>query len=185
MAADTPTIEPTRIVAGDTLKFTITLADYSASDGWTLTYTMVNASARQTFAAAADGSDHAVTVAAATTAAWAVGSYDWIAKVSNVGGEVYTVRSGRWEVASGFTSATDARTHARTMLDAIEAVLEGRATSAVQEYEIAGRKLRYIPLPELLVIRDKYRAEVAREDAAADVARGMPDGRRVYVRFGR
>jgi len=37
---------------------------------------------------------------------------------------------------------------------------------------------------DLLALRDKYRAEVLREDAAAAVAAGLPDRRRVFVRFG-
>lgn len=183
MAADIPTIEPTRLVAGDTLKFTRTLTDYSASDGWTLTYTLVSAAQRYTFDATASGSDFLVTVAAATTAAWVAGDYDWRAQVS-LAGEVFTVGQGRITVAPAFGSATDARTHARTVLENIEAVLESRATSAVAEYEIAGRRLKNIPIGELLQLRDKYRGEVAREDAASDIARGLGDRRRVYVRFG-
>ena len=35
-----------------------------------------------------------------------------------------------------------------------------------------------------LTLRDRYRAEVAREGAAANAARGLPDKRRVIVRFG-
>ncbi len=183
MAADIPTVEPAQIIAGDTLKFQIALGDYSANEGWTLTYTLVNAAQRITFAAAADGSDHLVTVAATTTAAYAVGSYDWRAQVSKAG-EVFTVRTGRVEVVSAFAAATDGRSHVRKVLDAIEARLENRATSEVLEYEIAGRRLRYIPMADLLALRDKYRAELAREDAAADVARGLPDRRKIYVRFG-
>lgn len=183
MAADIPTIEPTRLVAGDTLKFKIALADYLASDSWVLTYTLVKASTRITFTATADGTDHLVTVDAATTAAYAVGTYDWRAQVSKAG-EVFTVRTGRIEVVSAFASATDARTHARKVLENIEAVLESRASSAVAEYQIAGRMLKNIPISELLTLRDKYRGEVAREDAASDIARGLGDRRRVYVRFG-
>lgn len=183
MAADIPTIEPTRLVAGDTLKFKITLGDYPANESWVLTYTLVKASTRITFDATANGTDHLVTVAAATTAAYAVGDYDWRAQASKAG-EVFTVRTGRIEIVSAFSAATDARTHARTVLENIEAVLESRASSAVAEYEIAGRRLKNIPIGELLQLRDKYRGEVAREDAASDIARGLGDRRRVYVRFG-
>jgi hypothetical protein len=71
------------------------------------------------------------------------------------------------------------------VLEAIEAVLEGRASSEVAQYEIAGRSLRYIEPAQLLKLRDRYRAEVAREDAAQRVAAGLPDARRVFVRFAR
>lgn len=182
--ADIPTIEPTTANAGDTWRWTRTLADYPASAGWALSYTLINAAAKITINASASGDDHAVTVSAATTAGYAAGSYDWRARVSKAG-EVYTVGEGRITVRNAFGGSTfDARSHARKTLEAIEAVIEGRASSATLEYSIAGRTLKHIPMADLLSLRDKYRAEVAREDAAAAVAAGLPDKRRVFVRFG-
>ncbi len=182
--ADTPTIEPSSVNAGDTWRWTRSLADYPASAGWALSYTLINASAKITVNASASGDDHAVTVAAATTSGYAAGTYDWRARVSRAG-EVYTVGEGRLTVRNAFSAATfDARTHARKTLDAIEAVIEGRASSSTAEYTIAGRSLKHIPMADLLALRDKYRAEVLREDAAAAVAAGLPDRRRVFVRFG-
>jgi hypothetical protein len=181
--ADTPTIEPAVFNAGDTLRFDRTLSNYPASAGWTLRYTLINATSKITFNAAAAGDVHAVTVAATTTAVWAPGNYDWRARVDKAG-EVYTVGEGRIVIRNAFSTATaDARTHARRTLDAIESVIEGRASSAVAEYQIAGRQLKNIPIAELLTLRDRYRAEVAREDAASAAAQGLPDRRRVYVRF--
>ncbi len=182
--ADTPTIEPSSVNAGDTWRWTRSLADYPASAGWALSYTLINASAKITVNASASGDDHAVTVAAATTAGYAAGTYDWRARVSKAS-EIYTVGEGRLTVRNAFSAATfDARTHARKTLDAIEAVIEGRASSSTAEYTIAGRSLKHIPVADLLALRDKYRAEVLREDAAAAVAAGLPDRRRVFVRFG-
>lgn len=182
--ADIPTIEPTTANAGDTWRWTRTLADYPASAGWALSYTLINAAAKITINASASGDDHAVTVSAATTAGYAAGSYDWRARVSKAG-EVYTVGEGRITVRNAFGGSTfDARSHARKTLEAIEAVIEGRASSEVSYYMIGNRQLRYMTPAELLTLRDKYRAEVAREDAAAAVAAGLPDKRRVFVRFG-
>ena len=182
--ADIPNIEPSSANAGDTWRWTRTLADYPASAGWALSYTLINAAAKITINATASGDDHAVTVAAGTTAAYAAGTYDWRARVSR-SGEVYTVGEGRLTVRNAYAAATfDARSHARKTLDAIEAVIENRASSAVAEYQIAGRQLKNIPVSDLLSLRDKYRAEVKREEAATAVAAGLPDSRRVYVRFG-
>ena len=182
--ADIPTIEPTTANAGDTWRWTRTLADYPASAGWALSYTLINAAAKITINASASGDAHAVTVSAATTAGYAAGSYDWRARISKAG-EVYTVGEGRITVRNAFGGATfDARSHARKTLEAIEAVIEGRASSEVSYYMIGNRQLRYMTPAELLTLRDKYRAEVAREDAAAAVAAGLPDKRRVFVRFG-
>ena len=122
-----------------------------------------------------------VNVSAATSAAYVAGTYDWRARVTKTT-EVYTVGTGRITIKASFASALDARSSMRTALEAIEATLSGRTTSATAEYEIAGRRLKYIPLPELLVLRDRYRIDVAREDAAARSAAGLPNPGRIQVR---
>jgi hypothetical protein len=178
----TPTTEPDLIVAGDTAKWLRSLDDYPASESWVLSYTLVSAAQRYTFSATASGADHLVTVAATTAATWVAGTYTWRAQVSKAG-EVYTVGTGSLTVRPSFATATDGRSHARRTLEAIEAVIEGRATSEVSYYMIGGRQLRYIEPAQLLALRDRYRAEVAREDAAQRAAAGLPDRRRVFVRF--
>lgn len=186
MAAQTPTTEPATLVAGDTAKWAKNLPDHSPADGWALVYTWVNAAQRYTATAAADPADaarHLLTVAAATTATWAAGTYTWRAQVTKAG-EVYTVASGTMDIAPAFGAATDARSHARKTLDAIESYLENANNLAAAEYEIAGRKLKRFPLADLLAMRSRYQAEAQREAAAQAAAAGMPDPRRVYVRFG-
>lgn len=183
MAALTPTQEPANLTAGDTAKWLKTLRDGPANEGWLLTYTLVSAAQRYTFTAAPSGADHLVTVSAATTATWEAGAYQWRSQVSK-DGEIYTVGSGTITVQNNFATATDARSHARKALANIEAYLENSANLSAASYEIAGRKLHRFGIPELLTLRDRYRAEVAREDAAANVGRGLPDRRRVLVRFG-
>lgn len=178
----TPTTEPDLIVAGDTAKWQRSLDDYPANQSWVLTYTLVSAAQRYTFSAAASGADHLVTVAATTTATWVPGTYTWRAQASKAG-EVYTVGTGSLRVRPSFATATDGRSHARKTLEAIEAVIEGRATSEVSAYTIGNRELRYMAPSELLKLRDRYRAEVAREDAAQRAGAGLPDMRRVFVRF--
>lgn len=74
-------------------------------------------------------------------------------------------------------------THAEKMLTAIEAWLEGK-DPGVAEYEISGRRMKYIPMAELLKLRNYYRAEARRATAAASYAAGTGDPRRVFVRFG-
>ena len=184
MAAKTPTTEPAELIAGDTAQWLKTLADYLPSDGWALGYTLINATAKITFAATASGDGFLVNVAATTTTAWEAGSYSWRAQVSK-GAEVYTVGSGTMAVQASFSASTlDNRSFARVALANIEAYLKNGANLTAASYEIAGRKLQRISVPDLLALRDRYKGEVAREDAAARVAAGLPDNRRVMVRFG-
>lgn len=188
----TPTTEPTSIVAGDTAKWLKTLADYPASAGWVLDYTLINATGKITITTTAQGDDHLVNTAAATTAGWTAGTYDWRAKVTKAG-EVYTVGSGRITIAPSFEAAAtlDSRSPSRVMLDAVEAVMLKTASSNVQEYEIAGRRLKHYSMGELLQLRDRLRGEVAREEAAQQLANAAATGKapggapgRIYVRFG-
>ena len=175
--------EPSSLNAGDTARWLKTLPDYPASAGWVLGYELVNAATRIAFSSTAQDEAHLVNVPAATTAAWAPGAYQWRARVA-LGADVCTVATGQITIQPAFGAAVDARSHARRTLEAIEATLEGRATSATAEYQIAGRSMKYIPVPELITLRDRYRAEVRQEDAAARMAAGQGNPGRIYVRFG-
>lgn len=72
-------------------------------------------------------------------------------------------------------------THAQRMLTAIEGLLEGR--DDVEEYTIAGRSLKRMPMGELMKMRDKYKAEVAAEQRAERIAAGLDGAGRVMVRL--
>lgn len=176
MTAHVPTSEPAQLRAGDTATWLLSLPDYPAGDGWGIAYTAVKAGTKITFASAADGDDHRISVPPATTAAWSPGTYNWQARISN-GTDAHTLRSGAWEILPDFAAATaaglDARSHAEKTLAAIEAWIENH-DSAVAEYEIAGRRMKYIPIAELLALRDRYRREV--RGAAGKSGR-------IYLRF--
>lgn len=181
------TAEPSSLVAGDTWTWRRSLEDYSAADGWSLVYVFANATQRFTFTAAADGADHVVTVAASDSDDKIPGRYSWVAFAKKAG-ERHTVGFGECTITPNLEGARpyDSRTHARKVLDAIEALLEGKAGSDVEEYEIAGRSLKKIPVAELLTWRDSYRAEVASEERAAKIASGVGDRSiPIRVRFGR
>jgi hypothetical protein len=185
---NTPTTEPTRIVAGDTAKWLKALVDYPASSGWTLAYTLINADYKISISTTAQGEDHLINVSATATAAWNAGAYDWRAQVTKAG-EVFTVGSGRITIEPSFGVAQlDSRTSSRKMLDAVEAVMLKTASSNVQEYEIAGRRLKHYSMGELLQLRDRLKGEVAREEAIAAAANAAPGTGavpgRIYVRFG-
>jgi len=186
MAAQIPTREPEIIVAGDTVKWNREdlTADYPASAGWSLSYELRSTAAAITIAATASGDIFQVVVSAATSAVYAAGIYAWAAFVAK-GAERFRVRAGQLEVKPNLAAAgaADRRTHVKKVLDAIEAVLEARATRDQQEVSIEGRMLRYMPLPELLVFRSAYQAEYQRELAAERIAQGLSGRTRILTRF--
>lgn len=188
MSADIPTVEPAELVAGDTWKWKRSLSDYSAAAGWSLRYVFTSASAEQrfTFDSVADGADHLVSRATTDTDDIIPGIYQWAAFVRN-GSERYQVATGTLNVRPNLEGARpfDVRTHPQKVLDAIEAVLENRATKDQEEYEIAGRRLKRTPIKDLLVLRDTYKAELANADETAKLAAGLGNARYIGVRFGR
>ena len=187
MAADIPTSEPGELRAGDTWKWTKTLADYPASTPWTLKYRFKNAAGGFEITASASGNDYAVSVVAATTAPYAAGTYSWIAWVEGGTSEKYTVDTGVCTInpdyrAGTATAALDDRTHARIVLDAIEAVIAGRATKDQERYKIGERELWRTPIPSLLKLRQHYLAEVKAQQAAEAIKNGLQTGRRIQFR---
>lgn len=174
--------EPTSARAGDTLTWTRSFADYPASAGWALAYVFVGADKR-TISAVADGDAFDVSF---TTSGWTAGDYAWQAYVT-LAGERHTVATGRLALAPDLTAVQagfDARSSAKRMLDAVTAVLEQRATSAQAEVQFNGRALKYLPVGDLLVLRDRCRAEVRAEENAARIAAGCGGYARILTRFG-
>jgi len=186
MTAAVPSIEPEAIVAGDTLAWSRSLADYPAGT-WTLTYRarLLGGTAEITIVAGASGTAHLVGVAAATSAGYTPGTYEWAAAVSS-GSERHEIGRGLWVVKAdpaALPAGFDGRSHARQVLEAIEAVIAGRATKDQAAYTINGRQLTRTPIPDLLLLRDRYKAEVAREEQADRLNRGLAPRNRLQVRF--
>ena len=166
---DIPKQEPECFVAGDTVEWRRTFSDYPASAGWTLAYTFVNAGNLQKVNAQADGDAHLISITAAGSATWSAGDYDWQATVTNSTIR-HTVGNGRTEVkpnlAAMSTDGFDARTYARKVLEAIDAQIAARATSAqsdVIEYNIGMRGLKRSE-DGLLKLRGIFAAAVWREE---------------------
>lgn len=183
---DEPSTIPQSFRAGDTLTWLRTLRDYPADAGWALSYRLIGATQTIDVSASAEGVSHRVNVPAATTAAWPSGEYVWMELVTR-GADRHTLGSGVLRVdpdPAAINAGDDLRSHARRVLDAIEAVIEGRASEADESFEIDGVALRYRPIADLLALRDRYRQEVRAERAAEQVAAGLLSGRkRVLVRF--
>ncbi len=167
-----------KLQAGDSIRWTREVPEYSADAGWQLHYALRGPSPIN-LAASGSGSTYSVSVSAADSAQWAAGSYIFSCYVSR-GDERQTLETGKLQVLPDLTSdsSVDARSHAERMLEAISATLEKRASSDQQSYEIEGRRLDRIPIPELIKLRDRYRREYRRELEHA----GLRPRRSAFVR---
>jgi len=132
-----------------------------------------------------------VELSAATTATMASGSWE-LQIVSTVNGAPLTTGRGSLIVRkslafTGTPGAFDDRSQAQKDLEAVEEAIRALTTGAV-EYQIGslgngGRKVRRVDLPDLIMWRDRLKAEVTREKRAEMIAQGLGDPRRLYVRF--
>lgn len=184
MSAAVPSTEPTTFRAGDLLTWSKSLSDYPADAGWSLAYTLINASTKITITAGASGANHLVSVAAATTATYTAGSYSLMGRVTK-GSEVYTVVDGlSVEILPNLAALTtyDGRSHAKRMLEAIEAAYEGRASKTQLEMEINGRRVRELEPADLILWHNRYKALVAQEADAESLARTGINRKNIGVR---
>lgn len=184
-SANYPTREPAQLTLGDRWlwKRTDLGVDYPP-DSYALKYSLRLHTAGGTeieITANESGADYLVEVASATTAAYTAGRYAWTAYITrSADSQRVVVGTGTVDViANRDTATTDPRSHARIVLDAIQAVIENRATVDQQEYSIAGRSLKRMEIGELLKFRKTYQAEVDAEVRAAS-GNGM---RKLLMRF--
>lgn len=169
---DILTYEPRKLIAGDTWQWTRDFDDYP-SPTWTLDYYLRHPGelSLHTFQASADGSGgFTITVAAATTQTYQPGTWELVGRVS-ASGVVHTVVRQRVEIVADFAQLNqDHRSYNQRMLDAIEAVREGRATTDQGSVTIGDTSISRMSWDELETQWHRFRELVARE-------RGVNTGR--------
>lgn len=129
------------------------------------------------------------TISAGTSAGFDAGLWFWQAVAANVGGEKETLGAGQLTVEPALVYAGqphpfDGRSQARKDLEQVEAAIRSlMAGGGVQEYTIGGRRLKRFDLADLIVLRDRLRADVVRAERAEKVANGLGDPHKVHIRF--
>ena len=98
------------------------------------------------------------------------GRYTWEAVAINAALGVNTlVGTGIVNVLPDPASTYDPRTPIEMALAAIDAVLAGRLSDPLAEYEIDGVRAKRIPPQDLLTIRDRLRRELRRQRGGPSV----------------
>lgn len=181
------TQEPRVARVGDTWEWRREDIAAFPATAWTLHYYFKSASANFNFDATADGDYFAVTRTAAETATRAAGVYQWFAFVTD-GTRRYQVSQGTIELLPDMAVAgnLDTRSHARKMLDAIDAALLAQAQggSLALSYTINGRSVTYRDDAAVLDARRYWEAKVRDEEAAEALKNGRPFGQKLLVRLG-
>lgn len=158
---------PPVINAGVTLKIPCNFEKFPASE-WTASL-MLRGPQSIDIPGTANGDGFIFTVDAATTSAWKPGEY-WFAIRVYQGSNVAEVGKGETVITPDIATAPDGfdgRSYAERVLEAIDAVIEKRASVDQQSYRINDRELSRTPIADLLALRDQFRSEVNRERARA------------------
>lgn len=173
---------PSKINVGLNADWFVEAPDYPAVDGWTIEYSLVNAANQETFSSSNVDGRHKVALSAATTSGFTAGEYFFQA-VAKKGSDAYLVETGNLVIEPAFDAARDGRPHCKKVLDAIEALLEGKVVKDVARYIIGSRRLDHYTIPELLQLRDRYKAEWVSWQKAEKIRQGLGGGGNILVRF--
>ncbi|HKV74576.1 MAG TPA: hypothetical protein VJN95_08655 [Gemmatimonadales bacterium] len=161
---------PASLRAGDTVVFDIlpisdpALGNFTSS-AYTLLAQFVSGELGLAAQVAAQGTGWRCTLSAANTQGLKGDSPSpetvaWTLSAS-AGGERYTLAQGTLLLYPDPAQQTSgAKTHSQTMLELIEAQLEGRLPADLQSYQIGGHAVALIPIDQLLRLRSRYAAEV-------------------------
>lgn len=180
----------TDLIAGDTLNFETTVADYPPSAGWTARIRLVPRAGGVpiviTGTTAVSGDRYAFQVGPVVTATWPAGVYGWAIWVEKAS-ERYTQESGQLTVKpdpATMAAGTDTRSLAQRALDDARAALAAW-TPTTRKYSIGGRQMEFNSVAEILQLISHWQIDVKREMEAERMAAGLPSRRKVSVRIGR
>lgn len=188
-AANAPTEVPSEIVLGDFVQWKSTeySTDY-ANSAHTLTF-IARASTGEnvefTITATNTGDDYLFTANSTTTSGYTAAHYHYQIEVLETSSSNRIVLDqGEIDVLVDLdVNSVDPRTHAETMLQKIEALIEARASNDVASYSLAGRSLTKKTDEELRDMRDYYRREVKVHKRKLDMKHGRKTSSSALMRF--
>lgn len=190
-SANYPSQEPETLVVGDRWVWQRPdlVTDYP-TDQYALTYEFHcdsggGGSHQFTITATETTLAYVVEVASTVTDNYTAHQYKWYAFITRTSdSERVAVDEGMTTLVANYADTNaDLRTHAKKVLDAVQAVIENRATIDQSSFSIAGRSLSRMSIDELFLVRDRYRAEYNEEVKKARIRNKKPSGNLIGVRF--
>jgi len=189
-SANYPTEVPTELQLGDywAWKKDNLSTDYpTASYALSYEFNLVDGSTASNFTLNATESNDEYLIEVSDTTSYTKGNYNWVSYITR------SSDSARIRLSEGFveiqdnyaTTSTSVRSHAKIVLDAIEAVIENRANIDQSSMSIAGRSLSRMSIDDLLTFRARYKAEYLKEVKQARIKNGRGSGNTIKVNFGK
>jgi hypothetical protein len=187
MSAPIHSSEPLTAVSGDTIAWTKSLSDYSATDGWALTYAfrLENGAGALNVTASTVGSDFAATITAAQSATMKPGAWTWSAYVTKAT-ERYHVGHGLLTVSPNLAVidySIDLRSSAKKAYDNALAMWE--SVRLGQTVMLNGRTYTQQNMKDLILYVNQCKADYQAELIADQIARTGVNPRRIGVRLTR
>jgi hypothetical protein len=157
------------------------VASYSLS----YEFNLIDGSTASNFTLEATESNDTYIIEASSTSSYTKGNYNWVSYITR------TSDSARVKLEEGFveiqdnyaTTSASVRSHAKIVLDSIEAVIENRANIDQSSMSIAGRSLSRMSVDELLTFRARYKAEYLKEVKQLRIKNKRGSGNTPKVRF--
>lgn len=182
--------EPASVVIGTLVQWKrADLSDVYATASYDLMYNIrlkngAGVDKSVTATVASDGS-FLTTLTSNITTTMVAGDYVWQAFIVRKSDSAkVSVGTGEFQLLANLDqNGADNRSHAQIMVQKIQSLLEGRADKDVSSYSIQGRSLAKMSITDLMMWRDYYRKEVAKEKQDALIAAGKPSNATVKVRF--
>ena len=190
LSVSIPSTPPAKVTAGDRVDFTVDPGEFTSAEGYSPVFVFRSDDGTQRVSVA--GTDYQsafrITISSAVTRTWTAcsGQFSVFAEASD-GTDRRTLLTGRWQVLPdpASTDTSDRRTLNRRILDAINAKIEGRASSDIASISIAGQSLSMVSGLELIRMQSIYQARVRDEEAAADSSGRSARSRIIEPRFPR
>ena len=187
---------PKKIIAGDYIQWTLNatqdhFCNAISSPDWSVVYYL--RTNKQQFAATVNSTAYEdgfkFTIASNVTENFSAGTWYYQAMANKSGAERQTIAQGTFEVIASTLysgnnpAAFDVRTQLRKDFDAIEATIRAIANGeAVQEYKIGTRSLKKFELSELIMLRDRYKRDLVKEEKSQKIANGLGNPHNLYIR---
>jgi hypothetical protein len=159
--------EPRSFWQGDTVSWSESFDEYPSTEGWVLSYFFSRADdSREVIAVGQPDGSHLVTITADESQLFLAGQYRWQARVASAP-QNYTVGSAPIEVIPSLNAQVETRTSSQVTLDAISAVMEGKASRDQSKISVGGQSLDRMTWEDLLKAHQYFSNKVKRQRVAA------------------
>ena len=158
------------------------VASYSLS----YEFNLIDGATVSNFTITATESNDTYIVEASNTSSYTKGNYNWVSYMTRSSDSARVkLEEGFVEIQDNYATTTaSGRSHAKIVIDSIEAVIENRSNIDQASMSIAGRSLSRMSIDELMSFRDRFKTEYLQELKQARAKNKKGTGNNIKVRFG-